>query len=467
MGFGTEKAQSHQNQGVKYSMDEVKKHNVPGDAWMVYKNRIYDVSDYSTHPGGNVIFTHAGSDFTDVFAVFHPSSAYDIMEEFCIGELDDESQQTPQVEKLNSFETHEQFMQGYRNLRGKLIAKGLFKASPAYYVWKVVSNFFIFGAAVACVVLSDSFWVHMLGALFLGLFWQQSGWLAHDFLHHQVFKNRTYGDMVGIFIGNFCQGFSGAWWKDKHNAHHAVPNLHASSPEAHDGDPDIDTMPLLAWSLNMARQIQASDVWGQFFIKHQAFLYFPLLLLARIAWVNSAFQFVFGRSMMKWEAPHWDEARQKMKHKGWEKAALFGFLGWMGWLHFQLPLLHILPFFILSQTSAGFMLALVFGVGHNGMATYEAAERPDFWRLQVSTTRNVTSNPLIGWFCGGLQYQVEHHLFPDCPRHSLGEVHKHVEKFCQEHEVTYHEATLWKGSVEVLDHLSDVSEAFIQEFPSL
>jgi hypothetical protein len=123
----------------------------------------------------------------------------------------------------------------------------------------------------------------------------------------QVFKNRFFGDLAGIIIGNVCQvrskedrrllrveprhalwstfssiiiiiiiiiltpfcppqGFSVAWWKNKHNTHHAVPNLVESSPDAHDGDPDIDTMPLLAWSLTMAKKAQDSES-GRFFIR--------------------------------------------------------------------------------------------------------------------------------------------------------------------------------------------------------
>ena len=102
--------------------------------------------------------------------------------------------------------------------------------------------------------LSSNPLVHVASALIMGLFWQQCGWLAHDFLHHQVFKQRKYGDLGGIFWGNLMQGYSMQWWKNKHNGHHAVPNLHNSSVHATDGDPDIDTMPLLAWSLKQAKQ---------------------------------------------------------------------------------------------------------------------------------------------------------------------------------------------------------------------
>jgi cytochrome b involved in lipid metabolism len=60
---------------TKYTWAEVKKHVTPEDAWIVYQNRVYDVSDWYEHPGGAVIFTHAGDDMTDIFAAFHAAGS--------------------------------------------------------------------------------------------------------------------------------------------------------------------------------------------------------------------------------------------------------------------------------------------------------------------------------------------------------------------------------------------------------
>ena len=142
--------------------------------------------------------------------------------------------------------------------------------------------------------------LQMTAAFMLGLFFQQCGWLAHDFLHHQVFKKRKYGDLFGIFWGNLMQGYSVQWWKNKHNGHHAVPNLHNSTASSQDGDPDIDTMPLLAWSLKQAqsyRELQADgkdSAFVKFMIKNQAIFYFPILLLARLSWLRESFKTSFG-----------------------------------------------------------------------------------------------------------------------------------------------------------------------------
>jgi len=309
----------------------------------------------------------------------------------------------------------------------------------------------------------------LLSASLVALFWQQCGWLAHDFLHHQVFQNRFYGDLMGILVGNIWQGFSSAWWKNKHNTHHAVPNLVESCPGAQDGDPDIDTMPLLAWSLTMAKKAQNSRM-GRFFIRHQAVLYFPILFVARIIWLLQSFFFIFdmvpGADL--WATKGAAEERRHVRHRALEMIGLLLYYGWYGTLMFRyLTPAHALLYFFASQMICGLMLALVFGLGHNGMAVYDADKRPDFWRLQVTTTRNITGNFFVHWFCGGLSYQVDHHLFPLVPRHRLGKVHELVESFCKENNVRYHETDMWVGTQEVLGHLDSVSTEFLSHFPAM
>jgi acyl-lipid Delta6-acetylenase / acyl-lipid (9-3)-desaturase len=164
----------------------------------------------------------------------------------------------------------------------------MFNASLLYYGYKVATQaaLWALGWTLACAA-GGSWSLVLASALAYSLFLQQSGWLAHDFLHHQVFKNRFLGHLAGIFWGNVAQGFSISWWLNKHNAHHAVPNLVESAADAADGDPDIDTMPFLAWSRQMFRQREAQlrkSAAGRWMIRNQHFLYFPLLGLARASW---------------------------------------------------------------------------------------------------------------------------------------------------------------------------------------
>jgi fatty acid desaturase len=303
-----------------------------------------------------------------------------------------------------------------------------------------------------------------VGGLVLGVYLQQAAWLCHDFTHHQVFKNRFYNDIMGLFMLNFCQGFSMQWWKTKHNSHHAVPNLHASAEGACDGDPDIDTMPILAWTLKMAEGAKDSK-FGRFMINWQAYIYFPILLLARLSWAHQCWVYVFGgwgQHSVKGAALD----QRKNKYTLAEQALIITHYSIILSVLTRMSLSNALIFYLVAQTSCGFFLAIIFGLGHNGMAVYPASERPDFWKLQVSTTRNITSDWFVEWFSGGLNYQVEHHLFPMLPRHNLKEVHGMVKQFCEEQGVVYHEANVVNGTIEVLTHLASVTNEFVREFPA-
>ena len=236
-------------------------------------------------------------------------------------------------------------------------------------------------------------------------------------------------------------------------------------------------MPVLAWSLKQAqsfRQLQADgkdSAFVKFMIRYQKWTYFPILLLARLSWLNESFKTAFGLGAAT------ANAALEMNAKGLqypitEKVGIILHYAWVfafcsGFGRFSL--LYSTALFLIMTCSCGLFLAIVFGLGHNGMATYDADARPDFWKLQVTTTRNITGGHLlpqafVDWFCGGLQYQVDHHLFPSLPRHNLAKTHELVESFCREWNVKYHEADMFVGTMEVLDCLDKVAWEFTMDF---
>jgi len=354
---------------------------------------------------------------------------------------------------------------------------GMFKGNFWFYVYKQAFNMGMWATAFLMMNYSERTSVHLAASAFMGLFFQQCGWLAHDFLHHQVYKKRRYGDYSGLFWGGVMQGYSAQWWKNKHNGHHAVPNLHNSSAVSQDGDPDIDTMPLLAWSLKQAQSFRELQDDGKdsgftkFMISHQKYFYFPILLLARISWLNESFKYAYGLGAAS-ENAKLERDTKGLQYPFLEKSTLVLHYVWVaafvtGFGRFSV--LYSFGLFMLMTCACGFLLAIVFGLGHNGMAVYDAETRPDFWKLQVTTTRNIIGGHgipqwFVDWFCGGLQYQVDHHLFPMIPRHNLKKTHALVKSFCKEWKVSYHEADLIDGTFEILDNLDQVAMDFIVDF---
>ena len=84
MGRGGDKAA---DKVPTFTLEEVAQHNTKDDAWLVYRSRVFDFSSWGAHPGGQIIFTHAGRDATDVFNSFHPGSAHALLSRFYVGDL--------------------------------------------------------------------------------------------------------------------------------------------------------------------------------------------------------------------------------------------------------------------------------------------------------------------------------------------------------------------------------------------
>merc|ERR1712070_1317116 len=199
--------------------------------------------------------------------------------------------------------------------------------------------------------------------------------------------------------------------------------------------------------------------------------YFPILLLARLSWLNEGFKTAFGLGGST-ENAKLEMERRGLQYPMLERTGIVLHYVWVFALSSgfgRFSLMYSVAYFLLATCSCGLFLALVFGLGHNGMATYDADARPDFWSLQVTTTRNITGGHgfpkwSVDWFCGGLQYQVDHHLFPMIPRHNLEKTHELIESFCKEWNVGYHEADLIDGTREVLNCLDKVAMEFIVDF---
>jgi len=420
-------------QKFKYSPDN----STP--AYIIINKKVYDVKEFIPHhPGGSVILTHVGRDGSDVFDAFHPEETTGVLADYYVGDL---------VENDSSLEKENGFGRRVRALKHQFQSAGLFEPSALYYITLAGINVALVASSITLVLyFPDQPFIVALAGCILGLFWQQCGWYSHDFLHHQVFKNRFYNDVVGYIAGGVAQGFSVTWWKDKHNTHHAQPNIHQE-------DPDIDTMPLLAWSENALELFSdvSDESLAKFFVSYQAILYFPILSIARMSWALQSILFV---------TPLWQKLG-KAPISALEQASVAAHWAWyLTILTVYLSPPMALLYFLVSQMSCGLFLASVFSLNHNGMPIFdhETATDMDFYIKQIVTGRDVKSSLVVDWFMGGLNFQIEHHLFPSMPRHSLAKIKPIIKNVCKEHEIAYHTTGFWEGTGEVLNRLEEISK---------
>jgi fatty acid desaturase len=321
----------------------------------------------------------------------------------------------------------------YATLKRRIRSAGLLDKQPAYYLRVIAINLALVAGCIAVLALFRNPWVQAADAIVLGLVSGQLGFQLHDSGHHQMFTKRWKNTLVAFLTADVLLGMSYGWWVSKHNRHHANPN-HL------DDDPDINN-PAIAYTRE-----QAAARRGPFRLiaRYQAFLFFGLISL--LAWSMHFSSAVF---LARTRSPHrWIEVATLIAHA----------LIYVGLLWYFLGPWSALLVILLQKAAGGAYMATVFAPNHKGMPQVDASSDLDFLRRQVLTSRNIRPHAATDFWYGGLNYQVEHHLFPTMTRNNVSKAHPIVEEYCREIGVPYHETSLLQSYRELLGFLHEVGE---------
>ncbi len=321
----------------------------------------------------------------------------------------------------------------YAALLRQVKGAGLLDRRRGYYIAKMaVTGAMLFGGWALFVGLGDTWW-QLLVAGFLSFVFAQLGFIGHDAGHSQIFRSRRANYVAGVLHGNLGIGLSYGWWVNKHNLHHAHPNHE-------DKDPDV-AIAALAFT---KRQAIAKQGLTRFIARHQRYLFIPLLMLEAVQLHAASIRAL---------------AQRGVRHRTWETVLLaLHIVGYLTLLLLVLSPVKALVFLIVQQAMFGLYLGLSFAPNHKGMPMLTALEESDFLRKQVLTSRNVRGSWVVDYALGGLNYQIEHHLFPSMPRPSLRRAQAIVRSFCQQHGVSYLETSLFRSYAQALRHLHDVGQ---------
>ena len=131
-------------------------------------------------------------------------------------------------------------------------------------------------------------------------------------------------------------------------------------------------------------------------------------------------------------------------------------IGYLAAVFLVLSPVQAVAFLLIQQGVFGLYLGCSFAPNHKGMAMFGEDEKVDFLRRQVVTSRNIRGSWFTDFALGGLNYQIEHHLFPSMPRPTLRRAQAPVRAFCEQHGIAYHETGVLDSYVQVLRHLNTV-----------
>jgi fatty acid desaturase len=302
---------------------------------------------------------------------------------------------------------------------------------PGNYAWRIAITVILLASGwTAFGLIGDSWW-QLAVAVWLAVMFTQAGFLGHDAGHRQIFASRRHSYVLGILLGNLGIGLSFGWWVGKHNRHHAHPNTEGA-------DPDI----MLRALAMTAGQASASRGLARVVFRRQALLFFPMLLGESVSVHLASIRAVVSRPGRRRPA----EAALLALH----------FALYLGAVFLVLSPVKAVIFIAVQQGLFGVYLGASFAPNHKGMPILRAEDEHDFLRRQVLTSRNIRGGWLTDLALGGLNYQIEQHLFPSMPRPSLGRAQPLVREFCRQQGLPYCQASVISSYAQALRYLHAV-----------
>ena len=284
-------------------------------------------------------------------------------------------------------------------LRRDLVAAGLLDRAYGYYAWRTLLSFAILGGGLVLAFLAP-----VVAPVVIAFGTVQVALIGHDAGHLAIFKGARANVWLGTICWTLSLGVSFAYWTARHNNHHANPN-HTER------DPDVQWAfgPMLTPFLAFTFRVEG---W-RFAVVNRNLSELACLAVNTVVWLLPS-TFI---------GPAW------------------------------------LTTFLVSQTLASLYLAAVVAPNHIGMPIWAAGVELQFLERQLLSSRNVSPGRLTDFVFGGLNYQVEHHLFPSMPRSHFSAARVLVKAFCTGNGLPYAESKLISVYRMVLSELPRVGRA--------
>ncbi|KAF3919483.1 hypothetical protein ABW20_dc0100314 [Dactylellina cionopaga] len=373
-------------------------------------------------------------------AILDPRLKYRTFED---GEAEEVQGLYPSVD----YTTQREIIIKYRELNQRLREKGFYECNYLSYGRESIRYCTFFALFLYCLYTG---W-YKLSAVFVGIFWHQLTFAAHDAGHMGITHNFMIDTMVGLFIADVCGGLSIGWWKRSHNVHHIVTN----EP---DHDPDIQYLPFFALDKKFFKSIYSTyydhtmefDRAAEILVKIQHWLYYPILLFGRFNLYRLSWQYIIMGLGPKKGITWW--------HRYAEAAGMFVFWTWYGYgvVCKSIPTNSERVWFVLISHMITAPLHVQITLSHFAMDTSDFGVTESFPQKMLRTTMDVDCPTWLDFFHGGLQFQAVHHLYPRMPRHNLREAQKYIIEFCKEVGIPYACYGFYDANKQVVGRLAEV-----------
>lgn len=321
----------------------------------------------------------------------------------------------------------------YAKLKNEITAAGILDRDYFYYTIVGIFAFGGFFLSLYFITISSSFAGVLLSSLSFSFFTIQFGGIFHDASHRAIFKSAKNNDIIG-YIACAPVAYTYRKWLENHSKHHSNPN-------EEDVDPDI-MRPMFSFS---NKQMKSKKGMYLSLSKIQVFLYYPIGTLTSVFMqITNIVYFI----------------KEHKKTRLWEK--LLYFVGIIFWTIVPAAIFDpqkALTIYLTVYAVTGFYIFNIFAPNHKGMPLVKKGQKVSFLEQQLTTSRTVKGSFLLDNVFIGLNYQIEHHLFPNCPRNKLKMITPYIKKLCKENGLEYTETGLIESNKIILEDLNRVAKS--------
>jgi fatty acid desaturase len=327
----------------------------------------------------------------------------------------------------------------YAELRRTVIAAGLLKRRYGYYLSHTSFCFALLVSAVLPFLLPATLGWSLIESVLLGFALVQIGLIGHDAGHLEIFRDRKKNWLLGQLCWSVATGVSFLYWNDRHNRHHGHTNDTDKDPDLQGGGPFA-----VAFT---DEEAAARNGWRRILVKYQ----FVLVLLGLLLYT-----FAFRAEGWLFAIRHLKSMRRLL-----EITLLT--LNLVLWLTFMIVLgWRGFGIFFASNVVGSIYFVATIAPNHNGMPVWASGVKLSFLERQVLSSRDLTSHPVWDFLYGGLNYQIEHHLFPTIPRVNLKRAQAIIQPFCEAHNLPYEVTDPLTAYWQVYSELRRIGKAAIE-----
>lgn len=284
----------------------------------------------------------------------------------------------------------------------------------------LISMGLIFTIVYYWEMLAPSGWGAVALGLFMTVVFTRAVFVSHDILHTQYFKNKSLSMKLSYPFSAFILSNSSSWWDFKHNVnHHTWCNVIEK-------DEDIMALDGAFTPNNKGK--------NSFYKKYKHIIFWGAMFFMYPAFIIQSYNFALKRKK-------YGEFILMLMH--WP-------IVW-GTIFYFLPVSDAIIVLLTLNFTLSPWLAFGFITNHLGCEVFdlEDAKKMSWMELQMRTSRSLIGGKFVHWFYGGLNTQIEHHLFPKAPRFNLLKVQQMTRDFAKKHNLRYFESTPIQAYVQI------------------